>query len=428
MTQPDNSIKVFISYSHADDNLRLELLQHLSHLQRQGYISNWHDRLLIPGEGWAGQIDDNLNSAQIILLLISSSFLASDYCYDIEMERAIERHKLGEAIVIPIILRDCDWHGAPFSQIQAVPKDAKPVTSWPNRDEAFADVARGIRKAVEKLRSQPKSVEPSSMRFSPKGKLSLAYLCDRSDQEDKLAMNLTGHLKTKATRPVVCLVHGDVREAHKEFMDRLQQWLKGFLKTGSGVKRHVLDTPSDGSPQAFWGKIGKVMKGYPVTKEEVWPHIAHHAEPLMFVLNLRMREAAARCESVISSLLKFCDNDWDDLPAGRFVIFFVCVKYEQIGWMEFKKKSLQSNLQKMLSRLEKDQKFENDSIRPFEYTKLTGFVLPKLESIRETHVDEWSQKHYPLPDHKIRALFQHGSIPMELLAEELEKLMDDSNK
>ncbi len=100
---------------------------------------------------WAGEIDQHLNSAQVILLLVSASFLASDYCYDVELKRAMERHEAGEARVIPVILRPVDWHDAPFGKLQALPRNAKPVTRWTDRDEAFADVARGIRAAVESI-------------------------------------------------------------------------------------------------------------------------------------------------------------------------------------------------------------------------------------------------------------------------------------
>lgn len=419
---------VFISYSQHDEPMMRKLVAHLKMLD----ADLWHDRKLVAGDRWAEILDDRLNTAEIILLLISDHFFASDFCNNIELPRALERAPKDETtitpIIIPVIISEYDWEHSPVSPFQIQPSNRKAIESWGNQDEALKDVAKGIRQAVEKLRPQPQSVEPSPRIYSPKGKLSLAYLCDRSDQEERLRGKLESHLKTQATRPVVCLVHGDVREAHKEFMDRLQEWLPGVLKTGSGVKRHVLDVPSDNSTQAFWGKIGKWMDGYPVTKEDVWPHIAHHAEPLMFVLNLRMREAAARCESVINSLLKFCDTDWDDLPAGRFVIFFVCVKYEQMGWAEFKKKSLQSDLQKMLTRLAKDESQEDDGIRLSSYTRVTGVVLPELGSIRETHVDEWSQQYYHLPDHKIRDLFKQGSMPMESFAEELEKLMNDSSK
>lgn len=147
------SLKLFFSYSHKDEALRDELAKHLSTLRRQGVISSWHDRKILPGEEWDHQINDNLNTADIILLLVSSDFIASDYCWDIEVNKAIERHNAKEARVIPVILRSVDWSGAPFAKLQALPNNAEPVVSrsWHNPDEAFKDVARGIRAAAEKL-------------------------------------------------------------------------------------------------------------------------------------------------------------------------------------------------------------------------------------------------------------------------------------
>ncbi|KAI9129287.1 TIR domain-containing protein [Acaryochloris sp. CCMEE 5410] len=147
----DGPLEVFISYSHKDDDLREELVIHLSNLKRQGKIAAWHDRAIEAGEEWETEIKDRLESAQIILLLVSAPFMASDYCYDIEMQRAIDRHNEGTARVIPIILRPCDWQGSPFSKLEVLPKDAKPVTKWADRDEAFLDVVNGIRRAVETL-------------------------------------------------------------------------------------------------------------------------------------------------------------------------------------------------------------------------------------------------------------------------------------
>lgn len=145
-------IEVFISYSHRDDDLRQELDIHLANLKRQKKIAAWHDRAIEAGEEWEAQIKRNLESAQIILLLISPLFMASDYCYDIEMQRAIERHNAGTARVIPIILRPCDWRGSPFSKLQILPKDAKPVTQWSDRDAAFLNVVEGLRQALNSVK------------------------------------------------------------------------------------------------------------------------------------------------------------------------------------------------------------------------------------------------------------------------------------
>jgi len=146
---PQPPIRIFYSYSHKDEILRDELEEALTLMKRQGHLSGWHDRLIGAGVEWKGKVDQNLEEAQVILLLVSSSFLASDYCWDVETRRAMERHDQGEARVIPVILRSCDWHEAPFGKLMALPKDGKAVTSWRNRDEAWTDVSKGIRLAVK---------------------------------------------------------------------------------------------------------------------------------------------------------------------------------------------------------------------------------------------------------------------------------------
>lgn len=140
---------VFFSYSHKDEGLRDQLETHLALLKNQGLIDAWYDRRIVAGSDVDDSIFEKLETADIILLLVSSDFLSSTYCYSREMQRAMERHDAEEARVIPVILRHCDWHGAPFGKLMAAPRDGKPVTSWPDRDEALADVAKQIRKAVE---------------------------------------------------------------------------------------------------------------------------------------------------------------------------------------------------------------------------------------------------------------------------------------
>jgi hypothetical protein len=145
-------IKLFCSYSHRDEHLRDELAKHLKLLERQGLVESWHDRRIGAGDVWKEEIDRNLSEADIILLLISADFLASDYCFDIEMKTALERHSAAQALVIPIILRPVDWQATPFSGLQALPRNGKPVTTFDNLDVAFEQVATGIRAAIEKLR------------------------------------------------------------------------------------------------------------------------------------------------------------------------------------------------------------------------------------------------------------------------------------
>lgn len=153
-TTANQPIEVFFSYSHKDELLRDELSKHLSILKRNGVISEWHDRRIPPGTEWKEALDARVNRAQIILLLVSSDFLASDYCYKTEMDCAMERHDKGEAIVIPIILRKCDWKDSRFEKLQALPIDLKPVKLWDDWDEAFTNIAEGIRAAVNRLREK----------------------------------------------------------------------------------------------------------------------------------------------------------------------------------------------------------------------------------------------------------------------------------
>jgi hypothetical protein len=160
------ALELIVSYSHKDEALKNELLIHLSPLRREGVIRNWHDRDIDAGTEWKTEIDSHFKTADIILLLVSPDFINSDYCYDVEMKRALERHDAGECRVIPIFLRACDWKGTPFGKLQGLPDDAIPVvsTQWGSRDDALLRVSQGIRRVAEKLRARsprPTSGDPS---------------------------------------------------------------------------------------------------------------------------------------------------------------------------------------------------------------------------------------------------------------------------
>ncbi len=144
-------LTIFYSYAHEDEALRDKLEDHLSSLQVQGLISEWYDRQIVAGTEWAYAIDSRLQTASIILLLISPAFMASDYCVSIEMQQAMERHRLGDARVIPIILRPAEWHDAPFAILQCLPRGAKPVTTWDDPEDAFEDITQGLRRAIEDM-------------------------------------------------------------------------------------------------------------------------------------------------------------------------------------------------------------------------------------------------------------------------------------
>ena len=147
--EPEISVRVFISYAHADKELRQRLEEHLSSLKYSGEIVVWQDQEIPAGANWEDQINTHLDEADLILLLISASFIASKYCWNKEVQAALLRHGAGTAQVIPIILRPIVWQNTPLGQLQALPVGAKPVTQWSDPDAALENVVQGIRKVVE---------------------------------------------------------------------------------------------------------------------------------------------------------------------------------------------------------------------------------------------------------------------------------------
>ncbi|MCU0549088.1 MAG: GUN4 domain-containing protein [Leptolyngbya sp. Prado105] len=162
------SISIFFSYSHKDEALRDKLAEHLSALKRSNVIQEWHDRQIPPGSEWKDEIDRNLRTADIILLLVSASFLSSDYCWSEELAISMARHEAKEACIIPIILRPCDWQETPFAKLQVLPKDAKAVTLWSNEDEALTNVAQSIRLTVNQVVEQKKQIAAKTQETEPK--------------------------------------------------------------------------------------------------------------------------------------------------------------------------------------------------------------------------------------------------------------------
>ncbi len=242
------SLEVFISYSHRDEALREELGKHLSALRRENVIGFWHDRMISAGAEWRGEIDRHLEQAGIILLLVSPDFIASDYCYGIETKRALARHAAGEAVVIPIVLRPVDWLKTPLAELQSLPRDNRAVESshWKNRDEAFVEVARGIRQAVEQLMrpSAAPEAEAATPRFIPKQiqhpPARILHLSDlhfsASDDPIVRLQPLLGDLRDRREGFGIesldyLIISGDLtnRGAHEEF-EQVHEFLSALVK------------------------------------------------------------------------------------------------------------------------------------------------------------------------------------------------------
>jgi hypothetical protein len=135
--------------------MRDELEIHLSALKRQDIIDVWHDRKIIAGDDVDNEINEHLEEADVILILVSPYFIASNYCYDVEMKRAMERHENREATVIPVIIQPCDWHSTPFGKLLATPTDGNPISRFPNQHEGFLEVTKAIRTVTENKAQNP---------------------------------------------------------------------------------------------------------------------------------------------------------------------------------------------------------------------------------------------------------------------------------
>jgi CheY-like chemotaxis protein len=162
-------VSLFYSYAHEDEALRDELRGHLKILERRGLLSSWHDREIKPGEDWHAKIDEQLQMADLVLLLVSKDFIESDYIFGNELTVAMQRHQAGFATVVPIIVRAIDIdpedrEALPFLSLQGLPTDMRPVTSWSNRDEAWTNVAKGLRATVKVIHEKKAASAPRSPR------------------------------------------------------------------------------------------------------------------------------------------------------------------------------------------------------------------------------------------------------------------------
>lgn len=152
------AIKVFISYSHKDEAFKDELLEHMAGLKSSGLVDAWHDRKIIAGEDLSGTIDKNLESSEIIIFLLSSSFMSSNYCMNIEAKKAIEMHQQNKAKLIPVLVRHVEWSHSGLKHLATLPTDAKPVASWNDRDEAWLNVVEGVKFHIEEFHVAAKNV------------------------------------------------------------------------------------------------------------------------------------------------------------------------------------------------------------------------------------------------------------------------------
>lgn len=268
-------LSLFISYSHKDDEWRAKLDSHLALLKRQSVFDVWHDRRIGAGREWAGDINDALERASVVLLLVSADFLASDYCYDKEMKRALQRHDQGDARVVPVILRTCDWQSSDFGKLQAVPRDGRPIASHSDVDAAMTEVALALRRIAEEMRA----VDAAS---TPARRVSGAVPPPAADPRSAQGWQLPAHSSTAQPEaapridaaPEPSTAAPDIRPPRKVKIGAIKLW---FLEFGP----FELEWPPDLRPTRVFAWLAVAISVLVVVA----------AFPYLFVLKPRLDEA-----------------------------------------------------------------------------------------------------------------------------------------
>lgn len=263
-----NEIKIFISYSHVDEELRRELEAHLAFLREYGNPI-WHDRRIPAGSEWTKEIDIHLNTSNIILLLISSDFIFSNYCYDIEFKQAMVMHEAKKAVVIPIIVREVFWRFGDLKKLQALPEDGKPIIGdhWKgNKDAAFRNVAEGVREIVQGIAGEPQAVTPSmTVVHSQNISVASAHGHNNLDQLYAKLVDLDYHKQRKVFRQFMdsgyrtgaFLIHGEPECGQRWLLNRFLWQISGS-SMGKPAYKFSFERKGGGrSLDDLWNDLGE---------------------------------------------------------------------------------------------------------------------------------------------------------------------------
>jgi hypothetical protein len=271
---PPSAASVFCAYAREDEQFLNKLHVHLAMLRRQRKIDVWHDRRIEPGEDWEKEIDKQIETVDVILLLMSPDFLDSDYCFGKELQIALCRHQAGDARIIPIIVRPCEWKETELTGIQALPKDGAPISRWSDKDEAWLDVTAGIRRAVDSLSQERASkVEPTNVPPSA------ALTTQRSDQDPEQLQQRPDHVesmtRTSNTEAVIERLSGGsplTKHVMREDMSRkacLVIARLGNVRSVNNIIGIEVDLRNDGEYPAYDVKVVRdIGNGFDPEPEE----------------------------------------------------------------------------------------------------------------------------------------------------------------
>jgi hypothetical protein len=408
-------LRVFLSYSHVDKELSVRVITHLSALVRDGLIVIWFDRDIPAGQKWRAEIDAALESADIFLALVSADFVASDYCYELEFERALELNEQGRCRIIPVNLRTCDWP-AFLREFQALPSFDQAIASMPDPTEGLSTLAHMIRDEVQRMMGPgaPRTTPPAPrLRTAPTVDRALPYLCNRSEQE----MGLFRALRVASPRdrrPFVVVTCGDPDECHEAFLTRIRRSplprLLGFADKPDATSPVPLNWPSATSRPASPTELFEYRVAACLNTLESDPRrIARQLAPGMTVVDtsIWIDEWSDREEQLLTSYLDYW-NAWPPLPAQRAIVLSIAMKY-QSG--RFDAQAFQKRL---------------DFAR---WPGLRGVVLDELARIPVGDAQNWAKRsevrryYEPALEQElcdeIRASFGKDPMPMNMLAPKL---------
>jgi hypothetical protein len=240
-------MKAFISYAHHDRAMLERLHTHLAMLRREGALSAWYDREILPGGLIDRDIALQLGDSDLFLALVSPDFLNSQYCYQAELQAAIKRHETGEIVIVPIILEPCEWDASPLAAFKAVPRDGLPISEWPNPNAALLDVVKELRRLIgsaevsskdERRRNSP-AVLREQTRTSGRYKAKKTFDdIDRNDFRDAAYETIRAHFEQSA-RDIDA--HEGIRGRYKSLGPQAFTCtvVNELLKAGRGGVAHI---------------------------------------------------------------------------------------------------------------------------------------------------------------------------------------------
>jgi hypothetical protein len=379
---PARTLRVFISYSSKDSHWCEQIDEALAALKREELIETWRDRTLLAGSNWDPKIFAELESSDIVLLLISQSFINSDFCYGKEMKRALELQSEGHLAVVPISVRECDWGDAVFARLNSIPPRNRPLDSFPRATEGLTLVAAGLRRLVKVIRGvrageaevpteltipvltsaaaaaagdDPAGIlaaaaagmagadddrkEPAGELYlverSPVRSVDLANLCNRDDHAYSFEQAL-GQLQSPGRKRLLLgVVEGDEHQAHEAFADRLlydvfpraapalaARGIHPFMIRWPGA------VPSGSTPFEIFGpRLASALQLPPAAKlEQVNTALTRDRGVMVVRAGIYASDSAGSFAPLVRAWASLWHN-WPEIPSGRLVVSLLLVKY-----------------------------------------------------------------------------------------------------